>query len=44
MVERFSDFHWTSVSPHLEDVMMYLNVTASGLQWIASVHNHVFCA
>ena len=44
MVERFPDFYWTSVSPHLMDAMTYLNVTASGRQWIANLHNHVFCA
>jgi len=24
--------------------MTYLNATASGQQWIANLHNHVFCA
>ena len=44
MVERFPDFYWSSVSPHLQEAMTYLNVTAAGRQWIANLHNHVFCA
>ncbi|MBZ6075746.1 HD domain-containing protein [Microvirga puerhi] len=44
LVERFPDFYWTSVSPRLVDAIAYLNVTASGRQWIANLHNHVFCA
>jgi hypothetical protein len=44
LVERFPDFYWTSVSPHLEEAVGYLNVTAAGRQWIANLHSHVFCA
>jgi len=44
LVERFPDFYWTSVSPHVREAMAYLNVTASGRQWIANLHGHVFCA
>jgi hypothetical protein len=44
LVERFPDFYWTSVSPHLKDAVAYLNVTAAGRQWIANLHSHVFCA
>ncbi|MBQ0819850.1 HD domain-containing protein [Microvirga sp. HBU67558] len=44
LVERFPDFYWNSVSPHLEHAITYLNVTAAGRQWIANLHSHVFCA
>ena len=44
LVERFPDFYWKSVSPHLTQAMRYLNVTASGRQWIANLHSHIFCA
>jgi hypothetical protein len=44
LVERYPDFYWTSVSPHLEEAIGYLNVTAAGRQWIANLHGHVFCA
>jgi hypothetical protein len=44
LVERYPDFYWSSVSPHLEAAIAYLNVTAAGRQWIANLHSHVFCA
>src|SRR4051812_39101800 len=44
LVERFPDFYWTSVSPHIQEAVGYLNVTASGRQWLANLHSHVFCA
>ncbi len=44
LVERYPDFYWTSVSPHLEEAIGYLNVTAAGRQWIANLYSHVFCA
>jgi len=44
LVERYPDFYWTTVSPHLIEAMNYLNVTADGRQWIANLHSHVFCA
>lgn len=44
LVERYPDFYWTSVSPHLDEAVGYLNVTADGRQWIANLHSHVFCA
>jgi hypothetical protein len=44
LVERYPDFYWTNVSPHLEEAIAYLNVTAAGRQWIANLHSHVLCA
>jgi len=44
LVERYPDFYWNSVSPHLKGAIAYLNVTAAGRQWIANLHSHVFCA
>ena len=44
LVERYPDFYWNSVSPHLKEAIAYLNVTAAGRQWIANLHSHVFCA
>ncbi len=44
LVERYPDFYWKRVSPHLTEAIGYLNVTASGRQWIANLHSHVFCA
>jgi hypothetical protein len=44
LIERFPEFYWTSVAPHLDDAIAYLNVTAAGRQWIANLHSHVFRA
>ncbi len=44
LVERYPDFYWNSVSPHLEEAVGYLNVTAAGREWIANLHSHEFCA
>lgn len=43
LVERYPDFYWKSVSPYLREAVACLNVTASGRQWIANLHSHVFC-
>jgi hypothetical protein len=44
LVEKFPGFYWNTVSAHLEQGMKYLSLTASGRQWIANLHNHIFNA
>jgi hypothetical protein len=44
LVQKYPGFFWNSVSMYIEDGMKYLALTASGRQWIANLHNHVFCA
>ena len=44
IVEKYPAFFWDSVSTHLDDGIKYLNMTASGRQWIANLHHHVLCA
>jgi hypothetical protein len=44
LVEKFPGFYWNTVSSHLEEGMKYLSLTASGRQWIANLHNHIFNA
>ena len=44
IVEKYPAFFWDSVSMHLEDGIKYLNMTASGRQWIANLHHHILCA
>ena len=39
---KFPGFYWNTVSGHLEEGMKYLSLTASGRQWIANLHNHIF--
>jgi hypothetical protein len=43
LVECYPDFYWSNVSPHLDEAIAFLNVTASGRQWIANLYSHVFC-
>ena len=44
LLQKYPGFFWNSVSKYIEDGMKYLALTASGRQWIANLHNHVFCA
>jgi hypothetical protein len=44
IVDKYPTFFWESVSPHLDEGIKYLNMTASGRQWIANLHHHVLCA
>ena len=44
LIEKYPSFYWNSVAKHLEGAMYYLNLTATGRQWIANLHNHVMCA
>jgi HD domain len=44
LVDKYPEFFWNSVSEHLDEGIGYLNLTASGRQWIANLHHHVLCA
>jgi hypothetical protein len=44
LIDKYPAFFWNSVSRHISTAMTYLNATTSGQQWIANLHNHVFCA
>lgn len=44
LIDRYSRFYWDSVSPHIQLAVRYLNVTASGRQWIANLYSNVFRA
>jgi hypothetical protein len=44
IVNRYPQFYWNSVSPHIQTEIRYLNMTASGRQWIASLYGNVFRA
>ena len=44
LVDKYPEFFWNKVSPYLQEAIGYLNVTVSGRQWIANLHNNVFCA
>ena len=44
LIEKYPSFYWERVSMHIGDGLKYLNLTGSGRQWIANLHNHVLCA
>jgi len=44
LVEKFPGFYWSTVSMHIEEGIKYLGLTASGRQWVANLHNHLFNA
>ena len=44
IVDRYPQFYWNSVAPHIQTEIRYLNMTASGRQWIASLYANVFRA
>lgn len=44
LIDKYPGFYWNSVSKHLDEGVKYLNLTASGRQWIANLHHHVYCA
>jgi hypothetical protein len=44
LVDRYSQFYWKCISPHIQTAIRYLNVTSSGRQWIASLYSNVFRA
>jgi hypothetical protein len=44
VVDRYPQFYWNSVSPHVQAAIRYMEVTASGRQWIANLYSNVFRA
>jgi hypothetical protein len=44
IVNRYPQFYWNSVSPHIPTAIRYLNMTSSGRQWIANLYGNVFRA
>jgi hypothetical protein len=44
IVDKYPQFYWNMISPHIEVAIRYLNVTARGRQWIANLYSNVFRA
>jgi len=44
IVDRYPQFYWESVSPHIQNAIGDLNRTSSGRQWIANLYANVFRA
>jgi hypothetical protein len=44
IVNRYPQFYFDIVAPHIRTEIRYLNMTSSGRQWIASLYGNVFRA
>jgi hypothetical protein len=44
LVNLYPQFYWNCVEPHVQLAIRYLNVTASGRQWIANLYGNIFRA
>jgi hypothetical protein len=44
IVDKYPQFYWNRVSPHIQAAIGYLNVTSSGRRWIAGLYSNVFRA
>jgi len=44
IVNRYPQFYWNSVAPHIQTEIRYLNMTSSGRQWISTLYSNVFRA
>jgi hypothetical protein len=44
LVDKYPQFYWKSISPHVQTAIHYLNVTSSGRQWVANLYSNVFQA
>ena len=44
IINRYPQFYWDVVAPHIQTEIGYLNKTSSGRQWIANLYGNVFRA
>jgi len=44
LVDLYPQFFWNNVAPRIQTAIRYLNITASGRQWIANLYSNVFRA
>ena len=44
LTDRYPQFYWSNISPHIQEAVRYLNVTSGGRQWIDSLYSNVFRA
>jgi hypothetical protein len=44
LTDRYPQFYWNNISPHIQEAIRYLNVTSSGRQWIDSLYSNLFRA
>ena len=44
LVDKYPEFYWSSVSPHIRPAIRYLNITSGGRRWIQGLYSNVFRA
>ncbi len=44
LVDRYPQFYWNLVAPFVQAAIPYLNVSASGREWIANLYSNIFRA
>jgi hypothetical protein len=44
IVDKYPQFYWNNISPHIQAAIDYLNVTSTGRLWIAGLYSNVFRA
>src|SRR5260221_634403 len=44
VVDKYPQFYWNRISPHIQTAIGDLNVTSSGRRWIADLYSNVFRA
>ena len=44
LIDKYPQFYWGKVSPYIQEAIRYLNLTASGRQWINGLYANVFRA
>jgi len=44
LTDSYPQFFWSSILPHIQTAIPYLNVTSRGRQWIAGLYRNVLRA
>jgi hypothetical protein len=44
LVLKYPQFYWNCVAPYVQTAIKYLNVTATGRQWVSNLYSNVFRA
>jgi hypothetical protein len=44
LIDLYPKFYWTSIAPHIQRAIRYLNITSNGRKWIANLYSNVYRA
>ncbi|MGB8896391.1 MAG: metal-dependent phosphohydrolase, partial [Pseudolabrys sp.] len=44
LTDLYPKFFWSSISPHIQSAIRYLNITSNGRRWIANLHSNILRA